>query len=355
MRRKKQITPVLASNDAPTIIPNQAPPRIIAPLPSDEAPSWLPISFIALGAMLLLISCIVLIAVGLWVMQGEEKEEGTQEADVSTPSTPPTATIFVVGNMETSPTETATLEPSPTSTATSTSAPSATPAGPTLTYTFVPPTRIPASATSTPTRTLLPTNTLEATTPPPTSSVRATAAFTAFPTNTPDPLSTTPFVGNDSVQSAFANTVTPTSSLPAPIIEPTQLTQQGRQIRLFYDVGSFYLWNPTSERILLDDFVFEAIDSTGLSTGYTFEGTRWSDYYEYVEPGNCVSIEITTAATWLRPRQCSHYNAIVTPQNTNPMIFWTARSGISEFRVLWKGEELTRCQIGGVQCDVFLP
>jgi hypothetical protein len=168
-------------------------------------------------------------------------------------------------------------------------------------------------------------------------------------------MATTPLPENNSVQAAVANTATPTPSLPAPIVEPTQVTQQGQQIRLFYDAGSFYLWNPTSERILLDHLVFEAIDSTGLPTGYAFEGTRWSDYYEYVEPGNCVSIEITTAATWLRPRQCNHYNAIVTPQSTNPMIFWTARSGVSEFRVLLGEQELARCKIDGVQCDVFLP
>ncbi|MBI5927964.1 MAG: hypothetical protein HY862_01535 [Chloroflexi bacterium] len=347
MRRKKLSTPIQQPNGAPTLTHNTAPPiGMVKPL-AEEPPSWLFVGFIGIGTGLLLVSCMVLAGVAYWILNNRD-DEGDKTTEVGTPSTPPTATIFVVGEVPTlGPTNSPTIELSPTSTRTATIPPTSTVAGPTLTYTLVPPTRIPATNTPTASRTLLPTNTGEPTMPP-TSGPTATIGFTALPTNTPDALLPT----SNSLPAGAVSSPTATI-LPPPTLTATVAT--GQRIRLFYDNASLYLWNPTRNQIALTNLAFEAIDSTGLSVGYRFDGSRWAEFYEYAEPNGCASIEITTGPTWLRPRQCIDYNAQVTPPSSAPFIFWVARSGVTQFRVLWNEQEIGRCNISGGQCDVFLP
>lgn len=354
MRRKKlSVPPIQQSNGVPPpLTPHPAPPiGMVKPL-AEDPPSWLFVSFMGIGTGLLLVSCIVLAGVGYWILNGRE-DDPDKEAQVETPSTPATATIFVVGEVPTNgPTNTATVEVSPTPSNTATIPPTSTSSGPTLTYTFVPPTRLPATNTATATRTLLPTNTSEPTLPP-TIGPTATIGFTPFPTNTLEGS----LPANNSQQAGAVNSPTVTRTLPprTPTSTTTPTTATGQRIRLFYDNASFYLWNPTRNRILLENIAFEAIDSAGLSTGYRFDGSRWAEFYEYIEPNNCASIEITTGPTWLRPRQCVVYNAEVTPQSSAPFIFWISRSSVTQFRVLWNEQEIGRCTIGAGQCDVFLP
>lgn len=352
MKQKKLSAPTQQPNGVPPLTPHPAPPiGMVKPL-AEEPPSWLFVSFLGIGTGLLLVSCIVLVGVGYWILNNRG-DDPDKQAEVGTPSTPPTATIFVVGEVPTSgPTNTPTIEISSTPTNTATIPPTSTAAGPTLTYTFVPPTRLPATNTATSTRTLLPTNTSEPTLPP-TIGPTATTGFTPFPTNTLEaPLRTSVSQSAGVVISPTATSTMPPATL---MPSPTATAATGQRIRLFYDSASFYLWNPTRNRITLENLAFEAIDSTGLSAGYRFDGSRWAEFYAYAEPNNCTSIEITTGPTWLRPRQCVVYNAEVTPQSSASFIFWVSRSGITQFRVLWNEQEIGRCTIGAGQCDVFLP
>jgi hypothetical protein len=45
----------------------------------------------------------------------------------------------------------------------------------------------------------------------------------------------------------------------------------------------------------------------------------------------------------------------VTPIITDDEVFWSSQNGISTFRVMWEGQEIGRCRVGGGICDVFLP
>jgi hypothetical protein len=72
-----------------------------------------------------------------------------------------------------------------------------------------------------------------------------------------------------------------------------------------------------------------------------------------------VRLEMTKVAGWLRPSQCREYNSTVTPEQDADVVFWTARPGVSAFRVVWQGQEVGRCPVNGsgdtTQCEVYLP
>ena len=58
---------------------------------------------------------------------------------------------------------------------------------------------------------------------------------------------------------------------------------------------------------------------------------------------------------YLSPGQCNAYNAILTLEPQDSLVFWTARDGVQQFRVLWQGEEVGRCAIDAGSCEVTLP
>lgn len=47
--------------------------------------------------------------------------------------------------------------------------------------------------------------------------------------------------------------------------------------------------------------------------------------------------------------------ATLHPEPNDPGIFWTAEEGSTLFRVLWREEELVRCEIAVGTCEVYLP
>jgi hypothetical protein len=158
-----------------------------------------------------------------------------------------------------------------------------------------------------------------------------------------------------------SQTLIPTLTVtPSPTLTPTATLPQGKLTRLFYDDNSFYIWNTSDESIPISRVAFEALDSSGVTTGERFEGDRWANVgYHLLEGGKCNAIEITQAAQVLRPTQCNpyfaNYNAVVTPQRGSPAVFWLMRSGITHFRVLWDEQEVARCEAGGGQCEVYFP
>jgi hypothetical protein len=141
----------------------------------------------------------------------------------------------------------------------------------------------------------------------------------------------------------------------APDPTATVLYPDGRLVQLLYDDYSFYILNLDSERIGIRDITFEALNTGGQPAGYHFSGSLWSQFYFYLNSGQCNRIETTPAPAYLRPTQCHGYNATVTPQITNELVFWINRSGVAEFRILWAGEEVGRCPVGAGQCEVYLP
>lgn len=104
----------------------------------------------------------------------------------------------------------------------------------------------------------------------------------------------------------------------------------------------------------LADVKFEAMDAAGNPLPYAFDGYRWTAFYAVIEPGDCVAIEITQGRP-LYPPQCRNYNARMTPQRTNDMVFWLPQAGITQFRVLWTNQEVGRCAVDARTCEVRAP
>jgi hypothetical protein len=150
-------------------------------------------------------------------------------------------------------------------------------------------------------------------------------------------------------------------SPPTAVSAPTNLPAatiaypNGRRVLLLYDEHSFYIWNASADRIRISAIGFEALDQNGLPAGYWFDGTHWSQFYSLVAVNGCNRIEALRAPAYLRPSRCREYNATVTPPPDSEMIFWMRRPGVSQFRVLWEGREIARCELDVELCEVFLP
>ncbi len=129
----------------------------------------------------------------------------------------------------------------------------------------------------------------------------------------------------------------------------------GRPLQLFYNESSFYVHNPGSSVISTADLEFQALTAADEPAGLAFEGDRWAVYYPSLEPGNCVRLTLLGLSGYLSPGQCNAYNAIVTLEPQDSLVFWTQRDGVEQFRVLWQGEEAGRCAIDAGSCEVVLP
>ena len=294
------------------------------------------------GVVIVSIAFGILIAIFLTL---RDSDEHTAIEDTPIPAT---ATIFIVGVR---PSETVDNLPSPTNTLpqnsnNEVSAPTEILESPTFTPTFTlaPPTRLPATITSSPTRTSTLTPTLTST---------ATPTHTATVTSTFTPSPVTP-TSTGTITPSATNTATPLPPTPTSDA-PTVAYPNGRLVRFYYDEYSFYVWNPSAPQITLSPLTFESLDSFGLPSGRVFSGQTWAQFYHSVEATKCTAIETTQAPAWLRPTQCSTYNAIVTPQRTSRLVFWISGLGNPEFRILWNGEEIGRCPTGAGECHVFLP
>lgn len=194
------------------------------------------------------------------------------------------------------------------------------------------------------TNNMLPTETDTPTTQP--------ADTATLPPDTPEP--TQPDATDaPTLEPATAAPTLPPADPAAPA--PTIAFPGGRRIELLYDAYSFYLYNPNSDRLRASSIAFEALDIGGQPTRYRFEGQQWAQFYSFIEEGRCDRIETTRASSLLRPAQCRRYNATVTPQLADDFVFWTARPDVSQFRVLWDGVEVGRCELTVNRCEVYLP
>jgi hypothetical protein len=88
---------------------------------------------------------------------------------------------------------------------------------------------------------------------------------------------------------------------------------------------------------------------------FGFQGSEWARFYPTILVGACDVIEISSASRPPRPQSCRRFNAILTRLDTNNDVFWIARDGVSQFRVLWLGKEIARCEIAAETCRVTLP
>jgi hypothetical protein len=125
----------------------------------------------------------------------------------------------------------------------------------------------------------------------------------------------------------------PTATLPA--VSPS--------LMLIYNQASLYVWNTGNETLALRDLRFEALDEAGNPAGFSLDGQRWAAFYSWLEPGNCASLEVLGITGRLRPSRCQGYNAILTPEQEDDIVFWWSRPNVAGFRVLLQGTEIGQC------------
>jgi hypothetical protein len=198
----------------------------------------------------------------------------------------------------------------------------------------------------------------------------------AVPTGTAETRPTEPMPSESRVSEA-TETPIPEQTNPPTEVTPTAestATPSGPRLIMFYDPTSFYVYNPNRETdISVSELIFESLDEDGELSGYWFDGRRWAQYYSYIESLGCVRLETTKADNWLRPSQCreynatitpeqegdmvfwTEYNATITPEQEGDMVFWTQRPSVAQFRVLWQGQEIGRCEVIASECETYLP
>jgi hypothetical protein len=212
---------------------------------------------------------------------------------------------------------------------------SPTPPPATVTLTFTPePSASPSPA---------PTETSTQTLPPPTATQTQAAAL-PLPTATPSPTLTV----------TATSTLTPTST---PVPEPTVQYPEGQHFTLFYNESSFHLLSQGTLPRTLSGFIFERLDGGGKPLPNVFGGWLWQKEFQDIRGGYCVTIKIYgNRAPYLDPRECKRgYLNIIQIRDDDEQIFWTALENSPQFRVLWKDEEVARCEMEAGICEVYIP
>jgi hypothetical protein len=197
----------------------------------------------------------------------------------------------------------------------------------------------------------------EATDEPTSVATEAATEIPPTPTNEPTLEPTLEPTVTPSVESTSQAEPTTELSVEEPVeAEPTVLYPDGSPLELVYDFNSFYLYNPSSQRVRVSELNFEALDGAGRPLIYGMAGDRWTQFYSFVDGFACDGIEpFGVGGAFMRPQFCRSYNASVTPAQNGDEIFWIERPGSVEFRVLWDGEEIARCPLGTNTCQVFVP
>lgn len=196
------------------------------------------------------------------------------------------------------------------------------------------------------------------------------AAQTAPPaTLTPYPASKTPRA-QKTEPAAITDTPQATPSLPppsatasalpsqtpaeAPAVSPTVKYPTGNLFTLIYDDNGLYLLNRSPAIRSVSGFSFERLDAQGQALE-TFPGWRWSQFSDNLPPERCVILEVYDEFPYLDPPECARFTSKLNPERASGLIFWTAQEDSRQFRVLWRGEEVARCQTGAGRCDFYTP
>jgi len=160
-------------------------------------------------------------------------------------------------------------------------------------------------------------------------------------------------------------TLTATSSAtPSPAASPlltsTAAITAGNPFVFYYDVNTFVLVNKSNVSRSVSAFTFERLDGAG-NIQDVFYGWRWETPRTRglnIFPKTCMTILITDDATYLRPPECGRgfFAILYLNRITNAgEIFWTAQQNSLEFRVLWSGDEVGRCEIAAGACELPMP
>ena len=125
---------------------------------------------------------------------------------------------------------------------------------------------------------------------------------------------------------------------------------------VYYDQGSFYLYNKGDASRSVSGFSFERVNNDGTFQNY-FDGWEWETYYvKVIYPNRCLVLKVDRKSPYLEPEECSARTlSILNFQEMSNKIFWTPNDTSREFRVLWLDEEIARCSIETEVCDFYVP
>ena len=118
--------------------------------------------------------------------------------------------------------------------------------------------------------------------------------------------------------------------------------------------------NRSYEPRSLSAFTFERLDENDLPVD-TFSGHLWENAkFDYILSKYCISIKIyqDEDPPYIDPPDCrGKYLSIIQPRKDKDrgLFFWDPKEGTTQFRVLWIGEEVARCEISAGSCEVYIP
>ena len=118
--------------------------------------------------------------------------------------------------------------------------------------------------------------------------------------------------------------------------------------------------NRSRELRSFSGFTFERLDENKLPTD-KFPGYLWENQkFTYIGSKYCVSIKIykDEDPPYIDPVECyGGYVSIVQPRKDEDreLLFWNPKEGSTQFRVLWLGEEIARCEISAGTCELYIP
>jgi serine/threonine protein kinase len=195
---------------------------------------------------------------------------------------------------------------------------------------------------------------------PPTNTATSTVAATSTPTAT---LTSTPTVAPSATLEATATATqssTPKPSLDPVLGVPTVKYPDGNNLTLFWNDTSFVMLNRSRAIRSLSGFTFERLDENDQPTD-TFPGYRWENRrFKYIPSKNCASVKSyqDEDPPYIDPADCFlNYSSIIQPDKTEEpeIFFWDTQEGSTQFRVLWLGEEVARCEISAGACEIYVP
>lgn len=212
----------------------------------------------------------------------------------------------------------------------------------------------------------LPTQTESATQPPATDTALPTATETTVPptqtsTETPLPTATATVTTTDTQTTTPLSTATATRTKPPTVVAGTATSNAtGYLMTAYYNDNSFYMLNKAGASRSASGFVFERIDKDSVIQE-RFDGWKWEVHFKNVaiQPNRCLALEIYLSPDpYLSPIECNNRTlstlSLIMPDDES-YLFWTPDNNSEQFRILWLGEEIARCEIEAGTCDFYVP
>jgi serine/threonine protein kinase len=183
-----------------------------------------------------------------------------------------------------------------------------------------------------------------------------TATPTATASETAGPTAAMSVTGPTAISPTPTITLTPDlTELARPTATTTPLYPNYKRMWLYYDQYGFYIYNASDTNRSISQIAFERVNNDGTFAN-RFDGVNWESLYPILHREHCMRIEVQNSPAYLNPAICRnyYYSTRIVPRD-NEWVFWTPKPDSTQFRVLWMGEEVGRCDIGTGFCEVYVP